>query len=134
MYMYKKIAMALVAIGMVMGIAFADEADGTPDSGNNGPAGAILTMTATQNAVTIENIGTAPMDIGGLRLVTKVGNVGTVVGEVPYGTILRPEPFIFTKGLQGNDYKITVEITPLNVWDIVYLTNGVGNYVTAIVQ
>lgn len=132
--MYKKIVMALVAIGMVMGMAFADESDGTPDSGNDGPASAMLTMTATQNAVTIENVGTAPFDVGGLNIITKELGVGTVVGKTPYNALLMPEPFIFTKGIQGDGYKIVVPIQTVAIGNKVYLTNGVGNYLVATVQ
>ena len=130
--MYTKIVLALVAIGIVMGTVSAGEIG--VDSGNDGPAVPVLKMTATQNSVTIENVGTAPMNIGGLQLITKNGNVGNVVGKMPAIAILNPEPFIFTKGIEGNDYKITVPIQNVTAGDKVYLTNGVGNYLVAIVQ
>lgn len=90
-------------------------------------------MTATEHSITIENWGTAPGDVGGLRLITKRGNVGTDVASLPYTKILRPEPFP-TKGAQNNNYKITVATNQnLTKGDMVYLTNGVGIYATAIV-
>ena len=90
-------------------------------------------MSATPGSITIENWGTAPANIGGLRLITKNGNVGTDVAKMPYAVQLRPEPFP-TKGAQNDDYKITVPVTGnLTSGDKVYLTNGVGTYASAVV-
>ena len=119
--------MAVIAIvGMVLGTQTAEDDSWLVDS-----AVPELHMFATQNSITIENWGTAPAQIGGLRLVTKDGNVGTDVAKMPWNVYLRPEPFP-TKGVQNNDYKITVAAN-LTIGDKVYLTNGVGNYATAVV-
>ena len=124
------IGMAIIAImGMVMGTVVAQDAgDGDFDG-----AAPLLVMSANQNSITIENWGTAPAQVGGLRLITKVGNVGTDVATMPWTVYLRPEPFP-TKGAQNNDYKITLAANQnLTKGDTVYLTNGVGNYATAVV-
>lgn len=122
--------MAMLGIvGIGIGIVAADEgADGWfVDS-----AMPQYVMSANQNSITIENWGTAPGNVGGLRLITKAGNVGTDVAKLPWTAILRPEPFP-TKGVQNNDYKITVAAENLTVGDTVYLTNGVGTYATCVV-
>ena len=120
------VVMTLVALA---GIATAEDDGGWfVDS-----ATPLLVMSATQTSITIENWGTAPANVGGLRLITKSGNVGTDVAEMPYCVQLRPEPFP-TKGAQNNDYKITVPVTGnLTSGEMVYLTNGVGTYATAVV-
>ena len=119
--------MAIVAIiGMIVGTAVAEDDSWFVDS-----AVPELHMSANQNSITIENWGTAPAQVGGLRLITKVGNVGTDVATMPWNVCLRPEPFP-TKGAQNNDYKITLAAN-LTIGDKVYLTNGVGNYATAVV-
>ena len=121
-------------LGVVMtlvlapGIVAAQDGDSDFDT-----AVPVLVMSATPSSITIENWGTAPANVGGLRLITKSGNVGTDVAEMPYCVQLRPEPFP-TKGAQNNDYKITVPVTGnLTSGDKVYLTNGVGTYATAVV-
>lgn len=121
--------MAVIAIvGMVLGTVSAEDDSWLVDS-----AVPELHMFATQNSITIENWGTAPAQVGGLRLITKVGNVGTDVATMPWTVYLRPEPFP-TKGAQNNDYKITLAANQnLTKGDTVYLTNGVGNYATAVV-
>ena len=121
--------MAVIAIvGMVLGTVSAEDDSWLVDS-----AVPELHMFATQNSITIENWGTAPAQIGGLRLITKDGNVGTDVATMPWTVYLRPEPFP-TKGAQNNDYKITLAANQnLTKGDTVYLTNGVGNYATAVV-
>ena len=120
---------AVIAImGMVMGTVAEDAGDGDFDG-----AAPHLVMSASQNSITIENWGTAPAQVGGLRLITKVGNVCTDVATMPWNVCLRPEPFP-TKGAQNNDYKITLATNQnLTTGDTVYLTNGVGNYATAVV-
>ena len=121
-------------LGVVMtlvlapGIVAAQDGDSDFDT-----AVPVLVMSATPSSITIENWGTAPANVGGLRLITKSGNVGTDVAEMPYCVQLRPEPFP-TKGAQNNDYKITVPVTGnLTSGEMVYLTNGVGTYATAVV-
>ena len=122
----------VLTLGLMAGIVVADD-DGGWGSWIVDTAVPEYHMFATQNSITIENWGTAPGNIGGLRLITKSGNVGTDVAEMPYCVQLRPEPFP-TKGAQNNDYKITVPVTGnLTSGEMVYLTNGVGTYATAVV-
>ena len=118
----------VMALVLSSGIVAAQDGDSDFDT-----AVPVLVMSATPSSITIENWGTAPANVGGLRLITKSGNVGTDVAEMPYCVQLRPEPFP-TKGAQNNDYKITVPVTGnLTSGDTVYLTNGVGTYATAVV-
>ena len=121
--------MAIVAMLGIVGIVTAEIGE---DSGKDCGSAPSYVMSATQNSITIENWGTAPGNVGGLRLITKVGNVATDVAKLPWTAILRPEPFP-TKGVQNNDYKITVAAENLTVGDTVYSTNGVGNYATCVV-
>ena len=118
----------VMALVLASGIVAAQDGDSDFDT-----AVPVLVMSATPSSITIENWGTAPANVGGLRLITKSGNVGTDVAEMPYCVQLRPEPFP-TKGAQNNDYKITVPVTGnLTSGEMVYLTNGVGTYATAVV-
>ena len=120
-------------LGAVMALVLASGIVAAEDTGDADGAAPLLVMSANQNSITIENWGTAPANVGGLRLITKNGNVGTDVAKMPYCVQLRPEPFP-TKGAQNNDYKITVPVTGnLTSGDKVYLTNGVGTYATAVV-
>ena len=120
-------------LGVVMALVLASGIVAAEGEGDFDSAAPVLVMSATQSSITIENWGTAPANIGGLRLITKSGNVGTDVAKMPYAVQLRPEPFP-TKGAQNNDYKITVPVTGnLTSGDKVYLTNGVGTYATAVV-
>ena len=120
-------------LGAVMALVLVSGIVAAKDTGDADGAAPLLVMSATQNSITIENWGTAPANVGGLRLITKNGNVGTDVAKMPYCVQLRPEPFP-TKGAQNNDYKITVPVTGnLTSGDKVYLTNGVGTYATAVV-
>lgn len=118
----------VMTLVLASGIVAAQDGDSDFDT-----AVPVLVMSATPSSITIENWGTAPANVGGLRLITKSGNVGTDVAEMPYCVQLRPEPFP-TKGAQNNDYKITVPVTGnLTSGEMVYLTNGVGTYATAVV-
>jgi hypothetical protein len=119
----------VLTLGLMAGIVAAEDDGGwIVDS-----AAPLLVMSATQSSITVENWGTAPANVGGLRLITQNGNVGTDVAKMPYTVQLRPEPFP-TKGAQNNDYKITVATNQnLTKGDTVYLTNGVGTYATAVV-
>lgn len=120
-------------LGVVMALVLSSGIVAAEDTGDADGAVPLLVMSATQNSITVENWGTAPANVGGLRLITKSGNVGTDVAKMPYCVQLRPEPFP-TKGAQNNDYKITVPVTGnLTSGDKVYLTNGVGTYATAVV-
>ena len=120
-------------LGAVMALVLASGIAAAEDTGDADGAAPLLVMSANLNSITIENWGTAPANVGGLRLITKNGNVGTDVAKMPYCVQLRPEPFP-TKGAQNNDYKITVPVTGnLTSGDKVYLTNGVGTYATAVV-
>jgi hypothetical protein len=118
----------VLTLGLMAGIVAAQDGDSDFDS-----ATPLLVMSATQTSITVENWGTAPANVGGLRLITKNGNVGTDVAKMPYIVQLRPEPFP-TKGAQNSNYKITVPVTGnLTSGETVYLTNGVGTYATAVV-
>ena len=118
----------VMALVLASGIVAAQDGDSDFDT-----AVPVLVMSATPSSITIENWGTAPANVGGLRLITKSGNVGTEVAKMPYVVQLRPEPFP-TKGAQNNNYKITVPVTGnLTSGETVYLTNGVGTYATAVV-
>ena len=118
---------AVMAVGLLSGIVAAE------DTGDADGAAPLIVMSATPSFITVENWGTAPANVGGLRIITKNGNVGTDVAKMPYCVQLRPEPFP-TKGAQNNDYKIVLPVIGnITSGETVYLTNGVGNYATAIV-
>jgi hypothetical protein len=92
-----------------------------------------LVASVSNGMFTLENTGTQPMDVGGLRVLVLDGNRGSTVAKLPYTKILRPEPFIFTKGVLGDTYKITVPCSA-NVGDKIIVTNGVGIYARCIAQ
>jgi len=116
---------ALVAMLGIVGIVAAQEDTG---EGFADGAQAVLVMTANSAGVTIENVGTADASIGGLFLAVD----GQNVANLPWTVILRPEPFIFTKGVQNDNYKTFVAAN-LTAGDTVKLTNGVGTYAECVV-
>ena len=117
---------ALVAMLGIVGMVVAQDDSG--DGWSADGAQAVLVMTANHAGATIENVGTDYASIGGLYLTVN----DVKVANLPWTVILRPEPFIFTKGVQNDGYKTFVSAN-LTAGDTVKLTNGVGTYASCVV-
>jgi len=132
--------LVIAMLSMMTAMAEDVSSDGMPD-----PAVANIVMKATPTSITIMNLGTAPRDIGGFRLITKESNGNSAykavdVAKLPYTEVLVGNPYPeATDGfdeVQPNYFKYAITVPNNQVLPIgtkVYLTNGVGTITTAIV-
>jgi hypothetical protein len=142
-----KTFVAILVIAMLSMAAMAENVD---DSGLGfDPVASNIVMKATPDSITIMNLGTAPRDIGGFRLIVKESTrngafVGADIAKLPYTKVLAGNPY--PEAIDGFDevqpgyfkYAVTVPAStscgcPLDVGTKIYLTNGVGTIATAVV-
>jgi hypothetical protein len=104
--------------------AFVGAADET-DNGNADLANQNLIGSVQGTTLTLSNVGTAPKDIGGAKVV--VGE--EVLETVPYTQLMMPNPYIFVSGDGLGTWKISIPLSrPVQAGEKWRLTNGVGIY------
>jgi hypothetical protein len=125
---------ALMALVMLAGLVMAEDISG--EAVNAGFSSTpCLKMIATPNSITLDNSGTAPIDVGGLKIVVKDGSVGREVAKMPFTKILTGNPYPFARDPYPWTYKCIVQTTEtLTPGTVVILTNGVGTWAKATVQ
>ena len=117
-----KMLVALMALVAMVSMVVAE------DEGQD-VGGPVLKMSCVNGTVTIENVGTAYKDIGGLWIAVDGKYVGI---DVPNGVVLSPNPFIYTD-VDSVGSRWSVEINAVS-GQSVSLTNGVGNYASCIAE
>ena len=124
---------AIIAMIAVIGTVCADEVD---DGMSIDPAYPILDMVAVNNAtdtvVTVKNVGTMPIDIGGLVVVD--GN-DTIVGRFPNRMVLRTNPSPTGIDAGFTDYKTTLVLdSQVPIGTIVKVKMNLGYIANAVVE
>jgi hypothetical protein len=104
--------------------AFVGAADET-DDGNADLAYQNLVGSVQGPILTLSNVGTAPKDIGGAKVIVRE----EILGTVPYTMLLMPNPYHFVPGDGLGTWQIIVPLSrPVQAGEKWRLTNGVGIY------